>query len=82
MSKSPEQLIADASRLTAFLADEAIEAALSRMERRFYEDFINADSSEKRVTTWAKATVLRDFERELRSITDAGEIAAKTTKPS
>jgi hypothetical protein len=73
MTKSAEQIIRDADRISEFLKDEVIAGALSRMERRIYEEFQAADSSEKRVTTWAKSVVLRDFETELRSIIDAGE---------
>lgn len=71
--RSPEQVIADAARIDAFMKDEAVGGALSRMERRFYEEFIGADSSEARVKAWAKANVLRDLERELKIIVDAGE---------
>lgn len=72
--RSPEQIVRDGQRISEFLKDPAIEAAMSRMERRIYEEFLDADSSEKRVTTWAKATVLREFERELRSIVGAAEM--------
>ena len=75
--RSAEEIIRDAQRISDFLKDDAIAAALSRMERRFYEEFIAADSSEKRVTAWAKANVLRNFEAELQIVMDAGEIEVK-----
>ena len=73
--KSSEATIAAARRIDAFLKDEAIGGALSRMERRYYEEFKAADTSEKRVQAWGKAKVLDDLERELKSILDAGEMA-------
>lgn len=62
-----------AQRIDDFLKDEAIDGVLSRMERRYYEEFITADTEEKRVRAWAKAKMLRDFETEMKVITDAGE---------
>lgn len=73
MSLTSEQVVQRASRLKQLLDDPIIADALSRMERRFYEEFIAADSSEKRVTAWAKANVLKEFEREMNSVFDAGE---------
>lgn len=66
--RSPEQMLADARRIDEFLKDEAIDAAFRRMERSYYEEFIAASSSEARVQAWAKANVLKDFERELKII--------------
>lgn len=63
-----------ARRIDAFLKDDAIADALSRMERRHYEEFIAADSAEQRIRAWAKATVLREFERELKIVQDTGEL--------
>lgn len=71
--KSPEEIVRDAERVSQFLKDEAIADAMSRMERRFYEEFIASKTSEERVRSWAKANVLRDFEQELRVIISAGE---------
>lgn len=70
---TPEQAIQDAMRVQTFLKDDVIAGVLSRLERAFYEEFVAADSSEKRVTAWAKATVLRKFEMELQIVMDAGE---------
>lgn len=72
--KTADEIIRDATRVKEFLADPIIEGAMSRMERRFYEAFIAADSSEKRVTAWAQATVLRTFETELNAVIGAGEV--------
>lgn len=78
--KSAEQIIAEANRVGEFLADPIIAEAMSRMEGRFYEAFIASTSSEQRVTSWAQASVLRQFEIELRSTIDAGEMAVLRTK--
>ena len=79
--RSTQQIIDDARRLDEFLKDEAIQAVFSRMERRYYEEFVAAiDSSEKRVMACAKANVLRDFERECRSMKDAGDFALASIK--
>jgi len=72
---SPEFRAARASRINQFLGDDAVTWVFSRMERQYYEEFKNADSSEKRVTAWAKAKALSDFEKELKGILDDGELA-------
>jgi hypothetical protein len=83
MTKSAEQIITDANRISAFLADPVIAAVLTRMERRNYEDLQDADNSEKRVVVHVKAKVLREFETELKSCLDAGEMEVlKSTKKS
>lgn len=73
--RSPEDILRDAQRIDAFLKDEAVSGALARMERRFYEEFIDARGADQRVLAWAKASVLRTFEIEIKSVLDAGEIA-------
>lgn len=82
-----EQAIHAAARVDQFLKDDAISGALSRMERRYFEEFKHADSSEKRVTAWAKAKVLDDFLAELRIVIDTGEravleIARQAARPT
>ena len=83
---TPEQTVRAAQRVNEFLKDPAIGEAFARMERRFYEEFIAAESAEQRVRAWAKASMLKTFENEVRSILDAGEgevlKAAKATKAS
>lgn len=73
----PEKRQQDGHRLEQFLKDEVIAAALSRMERRFYEEFVASTTSEERVRSWAKANVLREWERELKAALDDGQIATK-----
>ena len=70
---TPEQAIQHAAKVEQFLKDDAISGAFARLERRYYEAFKQADSSEKRVTAWAKANVLDDFLTELRIIISTGE---------
>lgn len=70
-----EKAVQDAMRVQNFLKDDVIGAVLARMERRYYEEFLKADSSEKRVTAWAKATTLRNLEHEMQITLDEGERA-------
>lgn len=75
MTHSPDQRRNRSARLTAFLNDEIIAGVLSRLERKYYEEFIVADSSEKRAATQGKVRVLRDLEREFQVVLDDGELA-------
>ena len=86
--KSPERIVQEAARIDQFLRDDVVGGALQRMERRYYEEFLAADSSEARVKAWAKANVLRDLEGQMKSLVDAGEFeilqmakAAKREQP-
>lgn len=76
------QAIQDASEVTRFMKSDVGKGALARVATKYYEEFRAADSSEKRVTAWAKANALEDFLKELQAIQDAGEreelIAAKS----
>jgi hypothetical protein len=72
---SAETLVRDANRVREFLADDAISASLGRMERRYYEEFVGATSSEERIRAQAKAVVLRDFLSEMAVTLDRGEVA-------
>lgn len=63
-----------ARRVDAFLKDEAIATALGRLERRYYEEFKQADSAETRIRAWAKASVLDGFLLELQIVKDSGEL--------
>lgn len=74
MTRPPEEQIRDSQRIDAFLKDPAIESALSRMERRYYEEFLGAENGEQRAKAQGKALTLKDLERELKSILDAGEM--------
>lgn len=74
--KTTEEQINDGRRIAAFIKDECVDSALSRMERKYYEEFKASTSSEERVRSWAKARVLDDFLDELRAIVSTGERAA------
>lgn len=80
--KTPDEIIADANRISQFLADPVIANALTRFERRTYEELLSADSSEKRVIAHVKANVLRDFETELQACLGAAEMEVLKTKPA
>lgn len=69
---SPETKVRAAERIKEFLADDAVAACLGRLERKYYEQFIAADSSEARVKAWAAANVLRDFHSQLQSVVTDG----------
>ena len=70
---SAEQTIRDAATIDQFLKNEVVAGALQRMERRFYEEFIAAESAEQRVRAWAKASVLRQFDTEMLAVLGKGE---------
>jgi hypothetical protein len=74
---TPEQRIRDAQRIEQFLKDEVISAALTRMERRFYEEFVASTTSEERVRSWAKANVMKEWEREMKAALEDGKLATK-----
>lgn len=78
--KSRERVISDAERVNTFLKDDVIggeQGVLTRLERKYYEEFTAAEDTEKRTTAWAKARVLKDFESELRILVDSGEMAVR-----
>lgn len=83
---TPEQTVQRASRLQQLLDDPIIAEVLSKLERRFYEEFKASTSSEERVRAWAKASVLAAWDVELKSVLDAGQVevltAAKAAKAS
>jgi hypothetical protein len=72
---TPEQTIRDAATVDQFLKNEVIDATLKGLAVRYYAEFRASDSSEKRVTSWAKTNVLEDFLTELRAVVSAGEAA-------
>lgn len=70
-----DQRALDGNRMREFLRDDTVNEALSRLERKYYEEFKHADSSEKRVTAWAKANALHDLTQQLLGVIDDGELA-------
>lgn len=70
---SPSETIARAARVQGFLADDAITAALGKLERKYYEDFKKADTDASRLRAQSRAVVLADFLNEMQIILDAGE---------
>jgi hypothetical protein len=71
---SNEEIKRHAQVIEQFLADPIVDGAISRLERRYYEEFKKSTTAEERVRSWAKANVWDDFVRELKQITDAGTI--------
>lgn len=68
-----ERVLHEAARIKGFLTDEIVAKHLGLLERKYYEEFLRADTSEKRVRAWAQATVLREFTQELQAVVGAGE---------
>ncbi len=75
VTSSPETRALNGAKMQEFLHDDTVNAAFSRLERRYYEAFKSADSSDKRVTAWAKANALADLQQELLSVVADGEDA-------
>lgn len=75
LAEQRQQAIDDAKRVTEFLADPAVAAALRRLEKQSLDDFDAADTDEKRRTIWAKTRALREFCTELKSIQQNGSLA-------
>lgn len=67
------QAIANAAVVKQFLDHDVIKGAFKRVAAEIYEEFRAADSSEKRVTAWAKANALEAVLNELEGIKSAGE---------
>jgi len=73
---SAEEAIRRGNRIKEFLEDPIIRHALEELKEDNYVAFTNADSSDKRVTAWAKAQVLQDFAVALAATVDAGKRGA------
>lgn len=73
---SRESLAQAGERINAFLHDEIVQEALRALERKYLNEFKAADSSEKRVTSWAQFRLLDDFTTALTSVVTAGDHAA------
>lgn len=67
------QAIHDAAEVSRFMKSDVGKGALARIAAKYYEEFRRADSSEKRVTAWAKANALEDFLTEIQTVQDSGE---------
>lgn len=73
---SQDRRVREGHRITEFLNDDVVGACLGKLERKYYEQFVAADSSEARVRAWACAVVLRDFHQHLQSVVTDGQLAA------
>ncbi len=77
MTDQKEKAIRDGQRVKQFLADEVIDGAFKSVASDIYAEFRQADSSEKRVTAWAKSNALEAILTELNAIASRGEYEAK-----
>lgn len=65
--------IQDGMRVRAWLEDPLMDGILKSVAANIYNEFREADSSEKRVTTWAKAKALEAIINEMQAVVSAGE---------
>lgn len=65
--------IQDGQRVKAWLDDELMKGVFKTVAANIYNDFRAADSSEKRVTAWARANALEGIINEMQAIVSAGE---------
>lgn len=70
---SPSETISRAARIQSFLSDDAITAALGKLERKYYEEFKQAATDADRLRAQSRAIVLADFLTEMQVILSAGE---------
>lgn len=67
--------IQDGLRVKQWLDDELFKDVLKTVSANIYAEFRAADSSEKRVTAWAKANALEAILVALNSVVEEGERA-------
>ncbi len=67
-----DQIVDAGARVTRFLEDEAVKAAIAALEKRYYDAFRASASPEVREAAWAKANALTDLQTELQSVVDRG----------
>lgn len=67
--------IQDGLRVKQWLEDELFKGILKRVSVNIYDEFRAADSSEKRVTAWAKANALEAILVEMNAVVENGEAA-------
>lgn len=70
---SAEQTIADAMRVQNFLKDDAVRGAIERLEKRYIEQMIAAETGEARAKAQGKIHAVRGFADELAAIISSGE---------
>lgn len=70
-----QELIDARARVTAFVADAAVQAAIAAMATKNYDLFKRAKSSEELIMASARATLLDDFINELQITIDKGDVA-------
>lgn len=72
--KTAEQLIAAKRRIDEFMKDEAVVECLANMKWKAYNDFVEADSNEKRIIAQAQARNLEEFATQLTIVQERGEM--------
>lgn len=77
MESTKEERIAQAERIKQFVEDAVVNDIISKLERKYYEEFKKARSADERVTTWAKAVVLEDFLTSMSIRVNDGKLARR-----
>lgn len=81
MVQANEQELIDAgARVKAFVADEAVQAAIAQMAANNYAKFKEAATPDDLLKASAKASVLDDFVHQLQISIDRGEAAGINRK--
>lgn len=74
--ETEDSRIADGSRVAAFLAEPAVQAAIERLKTKYYEGFKSASTRDDLNAQWSKAHVLDDMLSELQAVQDSGTRAS------
>lgn len=77
---SAEQEIQDGQRVTQFLTDPAVQAALQRLKEKYQGEWMAGQTPSDRENAWAKARALDDFAIELSATQGRGERANANLK--
>lgn len=72
--------IQDGLRVKTWLEDELFKDILKTVAANIYAEFRAADSSEKRVTAWAKANALEAILVEMNAVVENGETASRESE--
>lgn len=72
---TPSERINAKQTIETFLKDDVIAGVLAKMERKYYEEFKQAMTSEERVRAWSKANLLDDFVHGMAAVVESGKAA-------
>lgn len=75
-----DQEIQAGERIERFLADDEVQAAFARLERKYYDEFKAAADPAARESAWAKSRAMEDVKTELRVSVTRGAVAKATSQ--